>query len=111
VTFPRLGRGHSTAFGNIRAAASDDLEEGVNRRFQGADVPLDLGEEKAALKRGEEGDGEGVRVGPVREHAHRMSILALVYDDRQIMSPVVYQWLACPVTCANDWLLIHGQVN
>ena len=67
MAFPRLGRGHSTAFGNIRAAASDELEEGVNRSFQGADVPLDLGEEKAALERGQEGDGEGVRVGALRE--------------------------------------------
>jgi hypothetical protein len=43
------------------------LEEGVDRRFQEAGVPLDLGEEWAALERGEEGDGEVVRVGAVRE--------------------------------------------
>ena len=43
------------------------MEEGVDRRFQGAGVPLDLGEQKAALERGEEGDGQGVRVGAVRE--------------------------------------------
>ena len=43
------------------------MEEGVDGRFQGAGVPLDLGEEKATLERGEEGDGEGVRVGAVRE--------------------------------------------
>jgi uncharacterized protein YbjT (DUF2867 family) len=43
------------------------LEEGVDRRFQGAGVPLNLGEEKASLERGEKGDGEGVRVGAVRE--------------------------------------------
>ena len=43
------------------------MEEGVDRRFQRAGVPLDLGEEKAPLERGQEGDGEGVRVGAVRE--------------------------------------------
>ena len=47
--------------------APGELEEGVDRRFQRAGVPLDLGEEKAALERGKEGDGEGVRVGGVRE--------------------------------------------
>ena len=48
-------------------AASGELEEGVDRRFQRAGVPLDLGQEKAALERGQEGDGEVVRVGAVRE--------------------------------------------
>ena len=43
------------------------MEEGVDRRFQGAGIPLDLGEEKAALEGGEKGDGEGVRVCAVRE--------------------------------------------
>jgi hypothetical protein len=43
------------------------VEESVDRRFQGAGVPLNLGEEKASLERGEKGDGEGVRVGAVRE--------------------------------------------
>jgi hypothetical protein len=52
---------------DIRAAASGELEEGVDGRFQGAGVPLDLGEEKASLERGEEGDGEGVWVSAVRE--------------------------------------------
>ena len=47
--------------------AGGELEEGVDRGFQRAGVALDLGEEKAALERGEEGDGEVVRVGAVRE--------------------------------------------
>jgi hypothetical protein len=43
------------------------LEEGVDRRFQQAGVPLNLGEEKASLERGKKADGEGVRVGAIRE--------------------------------------------
>jgi hypothetical protein len=35
--------------------------------LEGAGVALDLGEEEAALEGGEEGDGEVVRVGAVRE--------------------------------------------
>jgi hypothetical protein len=52
---------------DIGPTAPGELEEGVDRRFQRAGVPLDLGEEKAALERGQEGEGEGVRVGAVRE--------------------------------------------
>ena len=42
-------------------------KEGVDRGFEGTRVPLDLGEQEAALDRGEEGDGEVIRVGPVWE--------------------------------------------
>jgi hypothetical protein len=52
---------------DIAPAVPGELKEGVDRRFQRAGVPLDLGEEKAALERGQEGDGEGVWVGAVRE--------------------------------------------
>jgi len=38
-------------------------EEGVDRGFEGAGVPLDLGEQEASLDCGEEGEGEVVRVG------------------------------------------------
>ena len=37
------------------------------RRFRRASVALNLGEDEAALERGEEGNGEVVRVGAVRE--------------------------------------------
>jgi hypothetical protein len=52
---------------DVGLAVAGELEEGVDRRFQRAGVSLDLGEEQAALERGEEGDGEAVRIGGRRE--------------------------------------------
>jgi hypothetical protein len=44
-----------------------ELEDGVEGGFERAGVALNLSQEEAALEGGEEGDGEVVRVGAVRE--------------------------------------------
>src|SRR5450755_4269934 len=54
------------AFG-LDSFAGGQGEEGVDRRFEGTGVPLDLGEEEAPLERGEEGDGHVVGVDVGRE--------------------------------------------
>ena len=48
-------------------AEARELKNGVDGGFEGAGVALNLGEDEAALECGEEGDGEVVRVGAVRE--------------------------------------------
>ena len=62
-----LGRGGIAVCWHVPAADARELEEGVDGGFEGTGVALDLGEEEAALECGEEGDGEVVRVGAVRE--------------------------------------------
>jgi hypothetical protein len=66
---------------DIGPAVPCKLEEGVDRRFQRARVPLDLGEEKAALERGQEGNGEGVGVGAVRELSGLVQAAQPLADD------------------------------
>jgi hypothetical protein len=48
-------------------SGSGEGEEGVDRGLERTGVPLDLGEDEAALERGEESHGEGVRVDVGRE--------------------------------------------
>jgi hypothetical protein len=43
-----------------------EVKDGVDGGFERVGVALNLGEDEAALERGEEGDGEVVRVGAVR---------------------------------------------
>jgi len=62
-----LGCGRFVVCRHVPAADARELEEGVDGGFERAGVALNLGEEEAALKCGEEGDGEVVRVGAVRE--------------------------------------------
>jgi hypothetical protein len=52
---------------HVPAVEVRELEDGVDGGFERAGVALNLGEEEAALECGEEGDGEVVRVGAVRE--------------------------------------------
>jgi len=51
----------------LGSSADGKGEEGVYRSFERAGAPLYLGEEKPSLERGEQGDGEVIRVGPVWE--------------------------------------------
>jgi len=51
----------------VRAADAREREDGVDGGFQRPSVPLDLGEEEAALECGQQGHGEVARVGAVRE--------------------------------------------
>ena len=62
-----LGRGGIAVCRHVPAAEARELEDGVDGGFQGAGVALNLGEDEAALEHGEEGDGEVVRGGAVRE--------------------------------------------
>jgi hypothetical protein len=62
-----LGRGGFVVCRHVPAAEARELKDSVDGGFEGAGVALNLGEEEAALECGEEGDGEVVRVGGVRE--------------------------------------------
>ena len=63
-----LGRGGIAVCRHVPAAAeAREVKDGVDGGFDGASVALNLGEDEAALERGEEGNGEVVRVGAVRE--------------------------------------------
>jgi len=62
-----LGRGGFVVCRHVPAAEARELEEGVDGGFERPGVALNLGEDEAALECGEEGDGEVVRVGAVRE--------------------------------------------
>ena len=50
------------------SSASGESEEGVDRRFEGTGVQLDLGQEETPLEHGEEGDGQVVGVNAGREN-------------------------------------------
>jgi hypothetical protein len=62
-----LGLGGIAVGRPVPAAEARELKDGVDGGFEGAGVALNLGEDEAALERGEQGDGEVVRVGAVRE--------------------------------------------
>jgi hypothetical protein len=62
-----LGGGGFAVGRHVLAVEARELEDGVDGGFERAGVALNLGEEEAALEYGEEGDGEVVRVGAVRE--------------------------------------------
>ncbi len=49
------------------SSADGKGEEGIDRGFERAGAPLYLGEEKSSLERGEQGDGEVIRVEAGRE--------------------------------------------
>jgi hypothetical protein len=57
----------STGLRAVPAAEARELKDGVEGDFEGPGVALNLREDEAALERGEQGDGEVVRVGAVRE--------------------------------------------
>ena len=61
---PRAWRHRRLRQSRRRRPASQD---GVDGGFERAGVALNLGEDEASLECGEEGDGEAVRVGAVRE--------------------------------------------
>ena len=52
---------------HVPGGEAREVKDGVDGGFEGAGVALHLGEDEAALERGEEGDGEVVGVGAVRE--------------------------------------------
>src|ERR1700723_2481859 len=62
-----LGCGGFAVGRQVLAVEARELKDGVDGDFEGAGVALNLGEVEAALEGGEEGDGEVVRVGAVRE--------------------------------------------
>jgi len=76
-----LGRGAIAVCRRVPAAEAREPEDGVDGGFERAGVALNLGEDEAALERGEEGDGEVVRVGAVREMPGGVKTAQPVADD------------------------------
>ena len=63
------------------SSADGKGEEGIDRSFERAGAPLHLGEQKSSLERGEQGNGEVVRVDAGREFPVGMKGSECIADD------------------------------